>query len=469
VPETVLVERPPSSVTETDDALPYPTPSEISRPVQLSRDEACLLAVAAQGLDRRPPARVRRDKDLLLATIRHLGCIQLDTISVISRSHETVLWSRLGPYDPALLSELHYPDEALIEYWAHAAALVPIDYFPYFRRYMASFAERYADWFKENQPLLDRVLGAVRERGPLPARHFERPEGPKPDPWTWYGGKPERQALDALWTIGELMILKREAFQRTYELTERLLPGARDGDLPPLEEEQRWFTGRALTALGVATPRWVADYFRSGSKPHVHFTAAAKTLAALADEGLAVPAEVEGLSDPTWISRESRALLEELRSGGKKPSLTTLLTPFDNLIWHRGRTADLFGFDYKIEVYTPAPKRIYGYYNMPILHRGRLVGRLDPSYDRRARVLTVRTLHLEPGVTPTDRLAAAVAEALHDLLAFLGGQDIGILASNPPTFGPLLQRAIESTPAAKQPRPSPRSHARERDKRSTGR
>jgi uncharacterized protein YcaQ len=167
-------------------------------------------------------------------------------------------------------------------------------------------------------------------------------------------------------------------------------------------------------------------------------------LHALVAEGEVFPASVPGVRGPIWIGKKELDLLAELRAGRRRPTLTTLLSPFDNLTWHRGRTADLFDFDYRLECYTPASKRKYGYYSLSILHRGRLVGRLDPSYDRRARVLTIRALHLEPGVRPSESLAAAVAGTLHDLLAFLKGQDIGILVSDPPEFAPLVQRAIET-------------------------
>ena len=415
----------------------------LDRPAtRLSHDEAQVLAVIAQGLDRRPPARLARTKDLLLATIRQLGCVQLDTISVISRSHETVLWSRLGAYDPSLIAELYYPDGAVIEHWVHAAAIAPTEVFPYLRRTMERMGQD--GWAQANPEVLQRVREAVGERGPLQSRHFERPDGPKAEAWSWWGGKPERQALDALWSTGELIVLKRDGFQRTYELTDRRFPSLRAGDVPPLPEQHRWFTTRALAALGVATPRWVADYFRTGGRPHVPPKVAAEELRGLAAVGAAVPVEVEGLPEPAWLSPQAAQLLPEVRAGERRPVLTTLLSPFDNLIWHRGRTADLFGFDYRIECYTPASKRRYGYYNMPILHRGRLVGRLDPSYDRRTRTLTVRALHLESDVRPGAPLARAVAGALGDLLGFLGGQDIGILRSDPPEFAAVVQRAVET-------------------------
>lgn len=413
-----------------------------STPIQLTRDEARWLSVAAQRLDRRPSARVRRDRILLLDTIRAIGCIQLDSISVISRTHETVLWSRVGPYDVAELNTLHYPDGDLFEYWIHAAALAPIEHFPYLRRRMAYFRDR-EGWRQENRGLMDRVLDRVREHGPVSSRDFERPDGPAPAPWAWYGGKPEREALEALVGGGELMVLKREGFQRAYDLPERVLPDHFEGPLPTLEEQRRWFVTNAMSALGVGTVAWVTDYFRAGTG-HVPSKEVAIELRALAVEGAILPATVDGIKEATWIGHKEVALLAELREGKRRPTLTTLLSPFDNLIWHRGRTADLFGFDYRIEVYTPAPKRRYGYYNLAILHRGKLVGRLDPSYDRKARVLTIRALHLEPGVRPTDALAAAVAWSLHDLLRFLKGQDIGLLVSDPPEFAAMAQLAVET-------------------------
>ena len=452
VPQTAAFDGDPAAGAAAD-----PAPILSSTPIRITRDEARLLAVAAQGLDRRPPARVPRDKGLVLATIRALGCVQLDTISVISRSHETVLWSRLGPFDPSLVWELFDPDGALIEHWLHAAAIAPVEFFPYLRRLMV---RRAADeWAAANREVLDRVLAAIAARGPLQSRHFERPDGPKPPAWSWYGGKPERQALDALWSSGELVILRRDGFQRVYELTERRFPGLRDGAEPSSEAQRRFFTGRALRALGVATPRWVADYFRTGGRPHVPPADAAAELRALAEDGLAIPVAIEGLSGPAWLSQDALAKLDDLRSSRGRPVLTTLLSPFDSLTWHRGRTTDLFAFDFRLECYTPAPKRRYGYYNLSILHRGRLVGRLDPSYDRRSGLLSVRALHLEPGIRPTEPLAAAVAGALRDLLAFLGGRAVTILASDPSVFGPLVQHATENgehpPPPVAAPSPDP--------------
>ena len=413
----------------------------------ITADEARLLAVIAQRLDRRPaPVRARAAvKRRLLETIEHLGCIQIDTISVISRTHETVLWSRLGPFDPAVFEELYYPDGQLFEYWAHAAAFVPITALPYFLRGMQRYRDKYegaGSWATEHQELLDLVLARIGAEGPLASRHFERAAGPRPEPWEWWGGKPERRALDHLWSRGDLMVQQRVNFQRVYDLSERLVPHFGAMPLPDAAAERRYFVGTALRALGVATPAWIADYFRTGGSRYVAPREAAAALTAMEETGEAIRVAVAGWEEPVWLARWLLSRLEDVRQGRGRPTLTTLLSPFDNLIWYRPRTERLFGFDYRIECYTPEPKRTYGYYTLPILHRGKLVGRVDPSYDRRRRVLTLKSVHLEPGVAPTERLALALAGAARDLTSFLGGGEIVVLQANPPAFRDVLHDAV---------------------------
>ncbi|HET8524421.1 MAG TPA: crosslink repair DNA glycosylase YcaQ family protein [Thermomicrobiales bacterium] len=422
------------------------TPVSTGTPLPVTLDEARHIAIAAQQLNR-PRRRGQVQKSDLLDTIKAIGCVQLDTISVVARSHETVLWSRLGAYDPAHLQELHFPDGELIEYWAHAAALTPTSMFRYFRRMMEERKQPdswTSEWLAEHAGTVDHVLAAIHDEGPRAARHFERPSGPRPEPWTWWGGKPARQALDLLWTRGDLMILRRDGFQRIYELTDRLAPHLLDGDLPTEAEQRRYFVTHALRALGVATPHWVADYFRTGGRAHVPLAQATAELRRLEAEGIAIPIDVPGVAAPTWLDASQCSLLDELHAGRAKSTRTTLLSPFDNLIWHRGRTESLFNFEYRLECYTPAPKRRYGYYNLPILHRGRLVGRLDPVYSRKNHVLTVKSLHLEPGVRVTGRLLDGLAATLRDYNAFLGGGDISITASNPPEFRAALQSQVDN-------------------------
>jgi uncharacterized protein YcaQ len=409
-------------------------------------EEARLLSLAAQRLDLVPRPTSPPDKTAILEMIRTLGSVQLDSISVVARSHETVLWSRLGAFDVTLVAELYHPDRGVAEYLAHAAAIVPVELMPYFRRRMARYKDPSSDLFASWQPDPDvnqTVVATIRERGPLPSRAFERPEGPRPAAWSWWGGKPAKKALDYLWTCGDLSVLKREAgFQRVYELTERLHPEFHRGELPSEEEQRRFFVGRALSAMGVTTARWAADYFRTGGRTHVALKDAGAELVALEAEGLAVPVSLPISAERAWMDPVLLPLLAEIRAGGVEATRTTLLSPFDSLIWYRQRTLTLFDFDYRLESYTPAPKRRYGYYTLPILHRGRLVGRLDPSYDRKRRRLTVKAMHLEPGIEATGELAEGMAASLREYCAFLGGTEVEVVRTSPDGFRGQVARSL---------------------------
>ncbi len=382
--------------------------------VRISMDEARALAVIAQGLDE--PASGPPSKSAIMETIRRIGCLQIDTISVVARSHYLVLWSRLGQYDPALVDELHHPDRLLFEYWGHAASLLPSDLFPYFRRRMQQRRIKFMDgeetWAVENEELITQVLTAVREHGPISSSHFERLDSSEPiEAWSWWGGKPENQALDLLWTTGALAIHRRVNFQRHYDLTERVFPEHASTDLPRESEENRVLANRALDAMGVAFPAGINDYFRTkwGARTR-------RILAELEHDGEIFPVEIEELGT-AYVTQSNKLLFDEVRAG-RRPTRTTLLSPFDNLIWERHRTEKLFGFEYRLECYTPAPKRKYGYYNLPILDRGRLIGRLDPKVDRRERVLYLRSVHIEPGITFDDEISRRLQETLRDFAAF---------------------------------------------------
>lgn len=425
-------------------------------PIKISRDEARLLAVIGQKLDRRP--RGKANKARVMEMIEHLGCVQLDTISVVARSHETVLWSRLGAFDPAIVWKL-YKDRKLFEYWAHAAAITPLHMFPYFRATMDRFREGdVGGWLERNGDTAAHVLAQIEAGGPQQSRSFEAPEDANPSPWEWYGGKPAKQALDYLWCVGDLTVVNRQGFQRLYDLTERSVPEDLRLFVPTPEERRRFFTQKSLSAMGIATARWTSDYFRGGGRGHVNAKDSAEELDQLVEDGLAHRVEVEGWEEPAWLDPSMLAKLDDLRAGRGKPVLTTLLSPFDSLVWHRGRNVDLFNFEYRIEVYTPEAKRTYGYYSLPILHRGRLIGRIDLHYARKAKLMTIRSAHLEPKVKANERIAAAIVGAVIDYMQFLGGGDLVMGATaNPPELGPLLAEAIrgdyESAEAAFEAEP----------------
>jgi uncharacterized protein YcaQ len=420
----------------------------------LSRDEARWLAVTASGLARRPFRR-RPTADDLLATIRSLGMVQLDTISVISRTHETVLWSRLGAYDPALIAGLYEPRLALTEYMAHAAAIIPVEDLSLFRSFMERRRAR-EDWAAEpeNRALMNAVLERIAADGPLASRHFDRPDdGRRAEAWEWYGLKPERRALDELWMRGETVLRRREAgFSRVFDLPHRVIPGFWEADPIADEERDRIFLRKALSVLGVATSGWLADYYRTGGPGFVPIAQTRKVMPVLEEAGEAIRVVVPGIDEPMWVDPGLGGLVDELRRGRSRPSLTTLLSPFDNLTWNRDRGERLFDFHYRLECYTPAPKRKYGYYSLPILYRGKIVGRLDPSYDRKSRFLTIRSLHLEPWVRPSAAMLASIRGAIEDLLGFLGGDpgDWALLRTDPAEILPLMTPEPMSGPVDEQ-------------------
>jgi uncharacterized protein YcaQ len=246
-------------------------------------------------------------------------------------------------------------------------------------------------------------MSRIREQGPTRSADFENENHVGGGWWNW---KEEKVALEVLFTLGEVMVARREKFQRVYDLRERVRPDWDDADAPPYEQVKDELTLKAVRALGVAPAAWVPDYFR------LKKTGMGERLKRLAEQGQLDVVQVEGWSEPGYVHPERRDWLAQAAVGGLEPTLTTLLSPFDPLVWHRKRALDLFGFDYNIECYTPAAKRRYGYFTLPILQRGRLVGRLDPKAYRKEGIFEVKALHLEPGVEVTPELAADLRAAL---------------------------------------------------------
>jgi uncharacterized protein YcaQ len=403
--------------------------------MQLSHRAAQHLMLATQSLDRRP-RRAARKADVL-AIIRRMHVLQIDTIHVVARSPYLVLWSRLGAYNPEWLTEL-LAEGAIFEYWAHEACFLPIEDYPLFRHRMleaANMGWRYArEWVAQNGDVLDRVLTHVREQGAVRSADFERQDGQAGGWWEW---KSEKRALETLFTAGELMIARRHNFQRIYDLRERVHPSWDDAKLPATEDVRRELVLRAVRALGITTARWVGDYFRTGIKDTV------PVVAALAAEGALAEVAVEGWQQPAYIHPDNLALAEAAAAGRLKPQLTTLLSPFDPLVWDRQRALAMFGFDYRIECYTPAPKRRYGYFTLPILRRGQLIGRLDPKAHRKEGRFEVKALHLEPGVPVDEALADDIAGALRECATWHTTPTVDVRWSDPPELAEMVQQAIE--------------------------
>jgi uncharacterized protein len=402
--------------------------------IKLSQAQARALMVASQGLEKRAPrAASKRD---VLATIRRMSALQIDTIHVVARSPFLVLWSRLGEYEPRWLDEL-LTEGAIFEYWSHEACFLPVEDYALYRHRMiapGNMGWKYShEWIGQHRAEVDRLLALVRERGPVRSTDFVRVDGKRGGWWEW---KPEKRALEMLFTAGELMIARRDKFQRIYDLRERVLPSWDDARLPPLEETERALTLKAVRALGVTRADWVGDYFRTERR------ATAARVRQLADEGLLLSVRVEGWGDAAYVHTDNLKMLEAAAAGGLKAELTTLLSPFDPLVWDRGRARAVFGFDYKLECYTPAPKRQYGYFTLPILRRGALVGRLDAKAYRQEKRFEVKALYLEPGVAVDEEVASDIAGALGNCARWHQTPEVLVKRTSPTKFLPLLRRAI---------------------------
>lgn len=397
------------------------------------------LAVTRQRLAGPRPAA---GADGMMAVVRDLGCLQLDPIAVVARSHLLVLLSRLGPYDPAHLDALLWQERALFEYWAHCASIVLTEDYPLHRPLMTAYATRETEysrrlraWVAENASLRAGILARLAADGPLLSKQLQAESGAVAQGWHstgWTSGRNVSRMLDHLWITGEIMVAGRSGIQKQWDLAARCLPAWAPTEPLPAREVVRRAAQQSLRALGVARARHIQTHFIRGRYPGL-----GAVLDDLEAEGRIVRVAVEGegrrLPGPWYLHAADLPLLDALAAGDWAPR-TALLSPFDNLICDRRRAALLFDFDFRIEIYTPKAQRTYGYYVLPILHGDRLIGRLDPSFDRRARRLTLHAVHAEADA-PTDETAGpAVAGAIAELAGWLGAREISLPAGLPPAW-----------------------------------
>lgn len=378
------------------------------------------LLLGAQGLLDDP--RRRATADALYEIIERLGFVQIDSINVVERAHHLTLAARLQGYRPRLLDRLLERDRSLFEHWTHDASAIPTVWYSQWHYRFERYRRRVLDhpwWMERVGPRPEEVIAGVRERvrneGPLMTRDFEdqRPEGTDK---TWWGWKPEKAALEYLWRTGELAVARRVNFHKVYDLTERVLPEAHAAPPPGLEEHVAWACRTALERLGAATADEIAGFWRAISldevKGWLERATAAGEIVPVLTEAVDGSAPRRAWAVPDW---EARAAV--LPSA---PPRIRLLSPFDPILRDRKRCLRLFGFDYRFEAFVPAPKRLWGYYILPILEGERLVGRLDPKLRRDEGVLEIRKVWWEPGVRDAKGRRAALETAV-DRLARLCG------------------------------------------------
>ena len=280
---------------------------------------------------------------------------------------------------------------------------------------------------------MKKVRTHLQKNGAVRSAEFENKSHV---PGGWWNWKEEKDALETMLFTGEVMIARRQNFRRVYALRERVLPDWGDSALPTTEELHRTLALRAVKALGIAYPAWIPDYFRQAKK------GMPKRLETLAQEGLLLRVEVKGWEGSAYVHSDCLDLIENATSRGLEPELTTLLSPFDPLVWDRDRARQLFNFEYKIECYTPATKRRYGYFTQPILHRGKLIGRVDPKAHRAQGVFEIKALHMESGVRINKRLVTDLAAAFHRLADWHRTPNLVIRQSDPPELAARLKAAI---------------------------
>ena len=373
--------------------------------MNLSLTAARAIHLAAQGL--LTPVKKPAQKEDVLACIQRMGALQIDTISVVARSPYLVLWSRLGDYPQCWLEEL-LTEGRIFEYWSHEACFLPIEHYGRYRHRMLTpegLGWKYNhQWLSNNADQVAKVREHIRQHGACRSADFERNDGIKGGWWEW---KPEKRALEVLFSLGELMVARRQKFQRVYDLRERVHPEWRDKrDLPKKIDSQRHQVLDAIRALGICKASWVADYFRMEKlSPHLQ-------PAHLAAQGLLLITTVQGWDEPFYLHPSHQNLLEQAQRGELQAKHTCLLSPFDPIVWDRKRAKELFNFDYKLECYTPAEKRQYGYFTLPILRRGELIGRIDAKAHRKDGILEIKSLHTEAKVRISQALAKDLAKAI---------------------------------------------------------
>jgi uncharacterized protein YcaQ len=405
--------------------------------MELPRALARRLALHGQGLD---GSWELVDGAMGAATVvERLGHVQIDTIAVVERAHHHVLWSRQPSYRPEALAAAMTVERRVFEHWAHAAAYLPMAHYRYFLPKMHAAARRESTrrWLAENADVVDEVRRRIRAEGPLGSADFAAPEGFRRG--TWWSWKPAKRALETLFATGELMVSARKGFNRLYDLTERVMPPHVDTTEPSRVELGQFAVRRALSTMGVATSKEIA--WGLTDVPTVE-----AALTEMVATGQVVTATLTGVKDGPHY-----ALAEALDGLGTLPAVEPrlrILSPFDNLVIRRRWLKNVFGFDFALECYLPASKRVYGYYCLPLLWADTFVGRLDAKADRKAGVLIARSVWLEPDGPIGDGLLAALAQELHAFAAFNECERIAIERVMPGSAAVGLRRAVERGPVS---------------------
>ena len=361
--------------------------------------------------------------------LEQVGALQLDSINVLERAHYLTLWSRFGPYDREMLDTWIYEDRLAYEYWGHEASILPISHLPLGRCRMAAFPPeswRNASWwthYDTSDASQQRVLDRLRSEGALESMHVEKTDRDRAREKKQGNAKPvmpapkeDKRSLQLLWHAGQVAVSGRTSFRRIYDLAERIYPAT---DRAQREAYHDSWLLQGLRGNGIASERDLTNYFTA---PKLKAPERRAVIARNLKAGRILEVRIDSLSGRHFMLPEHVDRLTALDD----PVGTTLVCPFDSLLWQRKRAEALLDFHYRIEIYVPPAKRTFGYYVLPILHDGRFVGRLDPKLHRDQDLLEIKALYLEEGFTRTTRFERELRETLHDLAHFVGARRLAL-------------------------------------------
>lgn len=387
---------------------------------QLSRAQARRVALVAQGF--RDPRHTTPNMRTFSRTLTRTGVLQIDSVNVLQRAHYMPLFSRMGPYDTDMLTRAsERPPRRMVEYWAHVAAYMPVDLWPYMRHRMADYRERGHAWTQEKTSarMVESLIAEIRDEGPKTSRDLDDGLPRQKVNWGWNWSETKR-ALEYLFISGEIAVAGRNSqFERVYDLPERVIPSEILNQPTPSRHEMRVeLLRRAARSHGVATVRCLRDYYRLQLERGEDVRSTMLAIDELVETGELVPTVIEGWKRPAYLHRDARL--------PRRVDARALLSPFDPLVWERERTEQIFDFHYRIEIYVPEPKRQFGYYVLPFLLGDQIVGRVDLKADRRSGVLLVKAAYAEPGAPPET--AEELGAELRDLARWLGLDDIVVHA-----------------------------------------
>ncbi|ELW1645489.1 MULTISPECIES: winged helix-turn-helix domain-containing protein [Enterobacter] len=383
---------------------------------QLTLSAARHLHLAAQGLLKKPRRRARPAD--ILSTVQRMSLLQIDTINIVARSPYLVLFSRLGHYQPQWL-DMALSQGELMEYWAHEACFLPRSDFALVRHRMLSpdkMGWKYRqEWMQEHAAEIEQLIAHIQENGPVRSADFEHPRKGASGWWEW---KPHKRHLEGLFTSGKVMVVERRNFQRVYDLTHRVMPHWDDArDLLTQDTAEAIMLENSARSLGIFRPQWLADYYRlrqPALKPLLEHWQQTQRV---------IPVSVETLGE-MWLHADLLPLLPQALEGKLQATHSAVLSPFDPVVWDRKRAMQLFDFSYRLECYTPAPKRQYGYFVLPLLHKGQLVGRMDAKMHRKTGILEIIALYLEEGVNVTAALERGLTSAINEFAVWQGAREV---------------------------------------------